>query len=63
MKRLILLLMPVFFVTITKAQQFTLVSAGKSNTRIIIPEKASVVEIQAAKVFQDYIQRISGGGH
>ncbi|MDP4213198.1 MAG: DUF4838 domain-containing protein [Bacteroidota bacterium] len=60
MKRLIFLLTLVFFVTITKAQQFTLVSQGKSNARIIIPEKAGVVEIQAAKVFQDYIQRISG---
>ncbi|MEO6686702.1 MAG: DUF4838 domain-containing protein, partial [Dyadobacter sp.] len=43
-----------------KAQQFTLVKGGISKNRIIIPEKATVTEIQAAKVLQDYVQRISG---
>ena len=43
-----------------QAQQFTLVKRGTAKSRIIIPEKATVVEIQAAKVLQDYIQRISG---
>src|SRR6185312_8997711 len=56
----IFLLTLVFFATIIKAQQFTLASQGKSNARIVIPERAGVMEIQAAKVFQDYIQRISG---
>jgi hypothetical protein len=41
------------------AQQLALVKEGKSDYRIIIPERANVIEIQAAKVLQDYIQRIS----
>ena len=44
----------------TKSQQFTLVKTGASKSSIIIPERATVIDIQAAKVFQDYIQRISG---
>ena len=43
-----------------EAQQFTMVKRGIAKSRIIIPEKATVIEIQAAKVLQDYIQRISG---
>ena len=53
-------MLPIFFFVTVEAQQLTLVHEGKSNCRIIIPEKASVIEIQAAKVYQDYIQRISG---
>ncbi len=39
---------------------FTLTKEGKSECTIIIPEEATTTEILAAKVFQDYIERISG---
>ena len=63
MKKIILPIISAFVLVIiqsVQAQQFTLVKRGTSKSRIIIPEKATVVEIQAAKVLQDYIQRISG---
>jgi hypothetical protein len=60
MKKLSLWLISLFFVIAANAQQLTLVKEGESGYRIIIPEEANVIEIQAAKVFQDYIQRISG---
>jgi hypothetical protein len=56
----ILLLVQICVCLDAGAQQFKLVNMGHSTCRIIIPEKASIVEIQAAKVFQDYIHRISG---
>ncbi|MGI8634876.1 MAG: DUF4838 domain-containing protein [Segetibacter sp.] len=51
-----------FLVTVgpAEAQQFTIVSKGTSKSKIIIPTKATVVEIQAAMVLQDYLKRISG---
>ena len=60
MKRLNLLLIAFFFLVAAQAQHFTLVKNHNSKCRIIIPERANVTEIQAAMVFQDYIQRISG---
>ncbi|MGK2864605.1 MAG: DUF4838 domain-containing protein, partial [Chitinophagaceae bacterium] len=62
MRKNILCLTVFFFILSIQlnAQQFTLVKKGHPKSRIIIPEKATVVEIQAAKVLQDYIQRISG---
>jgi hypothetical protein len=60
MKKLSLLLISIFVLISAHAQQLTLVKEGKSACRIIIPEKANVIEIQAATVFQDYINRISG---
>ncbi|MEP7106446.1 MAG: DUF4838 domain-containing protein [Ferruginibacter sp.] len=63
MKKFILKVITIFFLVIiqsVQAQQFTLVKRGNPKSRIIIPEKATVVEIQAAKVLQDYIERISG---
>ncbi|MFT3705764.1 MAG: DUF4838 domain-containing protein [Agriterribacter sp.] len=42
------------------AQTIHLTHKGKSDYTIVIPQKATLVEIQAAKVFQDYINRISG---
>jgi hypothetical protein len=60
MKKLILLIVSIFFLLAANAQQLTLVKEGKSNFCIIIPERANVIEIQAATVFQDYIQKISG---
>ena len=60
MKKTILFLIQVLFFISMQAQQFPLVNTGRSTYKIIIPQKATVIEIQAAKVFQDYIQRISG---
>jgi|WetSurMetagenome_2_1015567.scaffolds.fasta_scaffold00667_11 hypothetical protein len=60
MKKFHLLLISLFLLMEVQAQQFTMVTDGKSNYRIIIPEIPDAVEIQAALVFQDYIQRISG---
>ena len=63
MKMKILAIVPFFCLFIIQpapAQQFTLVKKGTSTCRIIIPVKATIVEIQAAKTFQDYIERISG---
>lgn len=37
-----------------------IVSNGTSKYQIVIPEMPDVVEVQAAKVLQDYIHRISG---
>lgn len=39
---------------------FDIVSNGTSKYQIIIPEMPDVIEVQAAKVLQDYIHRISG---
>lgn len=41
------------------AQDLNLVEEGKSEYQIVLPEDASVQEIQAAMVLQDYLQRIS----
>jgi hypothetical protein len=60
MKRLSLFMVSIFFLVSAYAQQLSLVKESKSSYRIIIPERANVIEIQTAKVFQDYIQRISG---
>jgi hypothetical protein len=38
----------------------TLVKRGNSKSRISFLSKATVIEIQAAKVLQDILQRISG---
>lgn len=59
MKNLICLLMTISFLTISNAQELTLVKNGKSNFHIIIPKVPDVQEIQAAKILQDYINRIS----
>ena len=43
-----------------QAQTFVLVKKGAPKSIIILPDKPTVTEIQAAKVLQDYIERISG---
>jgi hypothetical protein len=63
MKNFVLPFALIFFIgllTTAEAQQFTLVKNGLSKNVIVIPEKATVNEIHAAKVLQDYIERISG---
>ncbi|HRN58417.1 MAG TPA: alpha-glucuronidase family glycosyl hydrolase, partial [Agriterribacter sp.] len=42
------------------AQKLTLVKKGRSAYSIVIPEKATLTEIQSAKVLQDYLFRITG---
>ncbi len=63
MKRLFFPILSAFLFLIIQpalSQQFTLVKKGHPKSRIIIPEKPTVIEIHAAKVLQDYIERISG---
>src|SRR5690349_3490149 len=60
MKRSLLLLGAILLFASLHAQHLTLVSKGRPKARIIIPEKPTVVEVQAAKVFQDYIERMTG---
>lgn len=43
-----------------QAQTFAIVKNGIAESKIILPSKSTVTEIQAAKVLQDYIERISG---
>ena len=64
MKKIVPTLLSFFLViaSCANAQQLTLVTGGTSKSRIIIAQKATVTEIQAAKVLQDYINRISGTG-
>lgn len=60
MRKIFLLFAATFIMGVVQSQQLKLVSGKKSTFRIIIPEKATVIEVKAAKVFQDYIQRMSG---
>ncbi|MFD2200808.1 DUF4838 domain-containing protein [Shivajiella indica] len=49
-----------FFSSISSAKDLTLVKNLKSDFKIIIPENAEIQEIQAGKILQDYLYRISG---
>jgi len=60
MKNLLLIPCIFCFLIPNQAQQFTLVKKRHSKNTIIIPNHPTVAEVQAALVFQDYIQRISG---
>lgn len=60
MKKFTLFVIAMSFFAATHAQQLMLVKKGKSKYTIVVPEKATVVEAQAALVLQDYIERISG---
>ncbi len=63
MKRTFLLFTTVLLSSLflpSQAQDFVLVKDGVPKSRIVIPAKATVEEIQAAKILQDYIQRMSG---
>lgn len=60
MKKIFQLSLLLLFWHITVAQHITLVENNRSPYTIIISQKATIVEIQAAKVLQDYIERISG---
>jgi alpha-glucuronidase len=58
--RLLLLLILLAVFQPAWAQKFTVVQKGNAKARIVLPEKSTVVEVQAAKVLQDYLERISG---
>ena len=60
MKKSIICILALICFNLTYAQELTLVETGKSKSRIIIPVKATAIEIKAAGVLQDYIHRISG---
>ncbi|MFC4870734.1 DUF4838 domain-containing protein [Negadavirga shengliensis] len=60
MRTLFCLLMTIFFISVSLAQELTLVKNRRSSYKIIIPENPDVQEIEAAKVLQDYLHRISG---
>lgn len=60
MKRLLQLAVVLLLSNMALAQELKLVAKGKSAYSIILPHKATIIEVQAAKVFQDYIKRISG---
>ena len=62
MKKLLAIL-SIFFLLNTQslqAQNLTIVKNGIPKSRIILPSKPAVTEIQAAKVLQDYLERMSG---
>lgn len=60
MKQLFQFFFLLLFCSIAKAQPVTLVENGKSVYTIVMPRQATIVEIQAAKVLQDYLFRITG---
>ncbi|MBX3242688.1 MAG: DUF4838 domain-containing protein [Chitinophagaceae bacterium] len=60
MKKLIQLLLLLLVCHTLTAQKITLVKKGKSPYTIVMPSKATLVEIEAAKVLQDYLYRITG---
>ena len=43
-----------------RAQEITLVNKGKTPYSIVMPEKPTAIEVQAAKTLQDYLHRITG---
>jgi len=58
-KAILTLLLLLCFFTL-HAGEITLVEAGKSKIRIVTPADATQIEKEAAGVFQDYIEKISG---
>ncbi len=60
MKRLFQLTFVLLLCGVVKAQPITLVENGKSAYTIVMPQKATIIEIQAAKVIQDYLYRMTG---
>ncbi|MEX1240564.1 MAG: DUF4838 domain-containing protein [Cyclobacteriaceae bacterium] len=60
MKSIFLFLIASAFSSTTIAQEFAVVKKSKPKSTIVIPERPTVIEIQAAMVLQDYVNRISG---
>ena len=59
MKKIFQLLTLLFVCNFIHAQKITLAENGKSAYTIIMPSQPTIVEVQAAKVLQDYLFRIS----
>ena len=60
MKQLFQLTLLLLLCNTMAAQKITLIKNAKSTYSIVIPQKATIVEIEAAKVLQDYLFRITG---
>lgn len=60
MKKIFQLLTLLFVCNFIHAQKITLTENGKSAYTIVMPSRPTIAEIQAAKVLQDYLFRISG---
>ncbi|HEX8041662.1 MAG TPA: DUF4838 domain-containing protein [Chryseosolibacter sp.] len=60
MKRSILYIIFMLLLSSAHAQQFVLVSKGKTKCTVVIPDRPTVIEVQAAMVLRDYIHRMSG---
>ncbi len=60
MKKCVQLLLLLLIGNTLAAQKITLVQKGKTPYTIVMPEKATLVEVEAAKVLQDYLYRITG---
>lgn len=60
MKKIFQLLTLLFVCNFIHAQKITLAENGKSAYTIVMPSRPTIAEIQAAKVLQDYLFRISG---
>jgi hypothetical protein len=60
MKFSLLLLSLFLILTSCEEKEFFLVNGGKAKTRIVIPTKATDIELKAASTLQDYIEQISG---
>ncbi len=60
MKKIFQLLALLFLYNFSDAQKITLAENGKSAYTIVMPSRPTIAEIQAAKVLQDYLFRISG---
>lgn len=60
MKKLVNVLLLLSLYYVTDGQSLTLIKNGKTKYTIVIPENATVLEIQSGKVLQDYLFRMTG---
>lgn len=60
MKKLLPLIISSLFIISIHGQPVILVKNGMAKSVIVLPQKPVVNEIQAAKILQDYIERITG---
>ena len=61
MKKLLAWLTAFFLISQSAhSQHITLVKNGTPQSVILLPQKPGVIEVQAAKVIQEYLERISG---
>src|SRR4051812_29760984 len=60
MKKAAILLVAAFCVSVVYSQEITIVKKNKSTGTIVIPDKPSAIESNAAIVLQKYLQEMSG---